>query len=351
MNTAGLTFSRLSSYYPEQRNPFTERLKITDEAHYLSAILHSCENVKEVREYVEDYDHSFFLNDVFIYIDNSGEYLIVEPYKLINGSDSNYILANFCPSITSIEQARELERFSNGEAFLTAHRAEATFGYCTALSDTMHVCRNRNGDGTLLTSIWDTKDKKVNLFFYHAYDTAVQFSLHDELAEGDHGFWIESLFPENAEFQRLKNFKTPSNSVGLRVSLVILAGMLFLFSLAFGVFGMRKLKLSAIPLKQAFLFSVLNGILIVYIAVLITNKGIFYFDVPYTHPSSWAISATSFTPFLLLAAFGPILFYTITLIKSQEKRAWLKVLLVSNSLTYFLLLIGFAYWGVFDFWS
>jgi hypothetical protein len=39
MNTVGLAFSRLASYYPVQNNPFSNRLKITSEADYLSEIL------------------------------------------------------------------------------------------------------------------------------------------------------------------------------------------------------------------------------------------------------------------------------------------------------------------------
>ncbi len=118
MNTVGLAFSRLTSYYPTQNNPFNGRLKIANEADYLSTILHKCVTVKDVKKYIEQYDHSFFLNDVFVYIDTLGDYLIVEPYKLIEGNDPNYVLSNFCPSITDNEQARKLERYRNGEDYL-----------------------------------------------------------------------------------------------------------------------------------------------------------------------------------------------------------------------------------------
>lgn len=50
MNTAGLTFSRLASYHPEQNNPFTDRLKISDEVNYLTNILHKCTTVAEVKK-------------------------------------------------------------------------------------------------------------------------------------------------------------------------------------------------------------------------------------------------------------------------------------------------------------
>lgn len=173
MNTMGLVFSRLASYHPIQTNPFSQRQKINDEAEYLSEILRNCASVKEVKEYVEEYDHSFFINDVFIYIDSLGDYLIVEPYKVIEGYDPTYVLANFCPSITSNQQARKLERYRSGEDFLKTNNAIASLDFCTSLSDTMSVCRSRNGDGTLITSIFDTREKTANIYFYHNFDKVI----------------------------------------------------------------------------------------------------------------------------------------------------------------------------------
>jgi penicillin V acylase-like amidase (Ntn superfamily) len=139
MNTTGLVFSRLSSFYPKQNKRFEDRRKISNEADYLSGILHRCATVKEVKKYIQQFDHSFFLNDVFIYIDSSGDYLIVEPYNFIEGKNPNYVLANFCPSITSDKQARKLERYRNGSDFLKRHKAISSIDFSTALSDTMSV--------------------------------------------------------------------------------------------------------------------------------------------------------------------------------------------------------------------
>ena len=100
MNEVGLVFARLASYYPKQNNPFPNRIKISDEVDYLSEILHKCATIEEVKKYIEQYDHSKFIEGVFLYIDSTGKYLIVEPYDLIVGDDPSYILSNFCPSIT-----------------------------------------------------------------------------------------------------------------------------------------------------------------------------------------------------------------------------------------------------------
>ena len=91
------------------------------------------------------------------------------------------------------------------------HGLDTSLNFCMAMSDTMHVCRNRNGDGTLLTSIWDSQKGLVNLYFYHSYDSTVQFSLSEELVKGDHMISLPTLFPENPEFERLVKYKTPFN--------------------------------------------------------------------------------------------------------------------------------------------
>ena len=350
MNEAGLAFSRLVSYYPKRENPFPSRKKIGNEVDYLTTILHRCATIEEVKTHIEQYDHSVFLDDIFIYIDSTGDYLIVEPYQLIRGNDPHYVLANFCPSITSNEQARKLTRYRNGEDFLTANPAKASLDYCRALSDTMHVCRNRKGDGTLLTSIWNTREKVVNLFFYHSYDSTVQFSLTAELAKGDHLLSVPDLFPPNSEFEELISYKTPFNTPPLRVGLVVLSGLLTLLTLLYGIALMRKNK-SGLSLKTSVLLSVLNVLLIAYLFVLATHRELFYFDAPYKHYGSHLISISSYIPFLLLFAFIPFCLFTIKTLKKENIKRGTKAILLSNKLLFLLLILSFAYWGLYTVWK
>lgn len=348
MNTAGLAFSRLASYHSMQENPFPNRLKISDEVDYLTNILHECATVAEVKNYIAHYDHSIFLQSVFIYVDSLGDYLIVEPYQMLEGNDSNYVLANFCPSITGPGHARKMDRYRNGEDFLKVHHALPSLAYCTALSDTLHVCRNKKGDGTLITSIWDTKQKSVHLYFYHTYDSAVKFSLTEELAKGDHILNVPELFPKNSEFEELVNYCTPSNTVELRISLVISAGLLIFFSLVMGISKIWKRQPLAISFQFVWAMPVINVLLVIYLFILATNKNIFYFDAPYKDPSSIWVSALSYLPLVLFVSMVPFIFRTFKLLKSDEAKLWTKATLVSNLLVYAILMVGFAYWGLYD---
>ena len=350
MNERGLVFSRLVAYHPKQENPFQNRLKVSNEIDYLTDILHKCATVEEVKKYIEQYDHSIFIDDVYIYVDSTGKYLVVEPYKLIEGSEPSYILSNFCPSITVNENARHLERYRNGEDFLKNHTPSSSLSFCSALSDTMHVCRSRNGDGTLLTSIWNTKDGLVNLYFYHSYESTVQFHLSEELSKGDHMINIPELFPENSEFKRLASFKTPFNTPELRVSLVFLGGLLTLFSLLLGVSAIRN-RNSKVTSKAVMVVSAMNLLLTAYLFVLVTNISIYYFDAPYKHYSSNLISISSYMPFFLLLAIVPFTSFTVNRFRSADTKSWIKAVLASNNLIYLMLMVSFAYWGLYSIWN
>ena len=350
MNEKGLVFSRLMAYYPEQKNPFLHKLKIGNEVDYLSDILHQCATVKEVKKYIEKYDHSVFSDDVFIYIDSQGNYLIVEPYKLIEGNKANYVLSNFCPSITNHEQARQLMRYRNGDDFLKTKKVNPSLAYYAALSDTMHVCRNRNGDGTLLTSIWDTKDGVVNLYFYHNFNSTVRFNLSNELAKGDHTINIASLFPSNSEFERLKSYKTPYNTPVLRILLVAIAGLLF-FILFMVFLAALKAKHTEITFKNTWLIAAVNLLLMGYLFILVTNENIYYFDAPYQHYDSVLISIASYIPFLLLVVIIPLTLFTVKRLKSSNTKRWIKATLVFNNLIYLLLILSFGYWGLYSVWK
>lgn len=347
MNEAGLTFSRLASYFPAVEGQDSGKKAIANEIIYLTEIMHQCRTVEDVARYIEQHDHSIFIDDVFIYIDRSGNYIVVEPYNILKGNDPYYVLSNFCPSITTHEKARKLERYKNGEDFLIRHENKASLAFCTALSDTMHVCRNRNGDGTLLTSIWDTEKGLVNLYFYHSYDTTIQFNLEEELAKGNHIYNVASLFPVNPEFARLSDYKTPFNTPFIRVLLAIVGGALTVLSLVYAVLLIQKRKALG-AYKILGVISLLNLLITAHAFVLATNISVFYFDVPYIHYSSTIISASSYIPFLLLLALIPTAFYSYRLIKSLKNNRGTKILLLFNALIYVLMIMGFNYWGLFD---
>ena len=132
MNEYGLTFSRLASPAPEKDLIIdVSKKKITNPTLYLKDIMHKCKTIDEVRAYIQKYDQSFFIEDVFIYIDLTGRYLIVEPDTMIIGNDSKYVLANFCPSRNSDFNSIKQVRYRNGVEFLK-NKIDTSIQFCTA---------------------------------------------------------------------------------------------------------------------------------------------------------------------------------------------------------------------------
>lgn len=336
MNEVGLAFSRLASYHPSVEVDRSNKIVIANEVNYLQGILQNCRSVADVKSYIERYDHSIFIDDVFIYVDSSGDYLVVEPFDLILGSDSTYLLSNFCPSITPHEASRNLERFRNGEDFIKLHTPNTSLDYATALSDTMHVCRSRNGDGTLLTSLWDPQVGKVTLYFYHDYAHAVQFNLKEELAQGDHYFSVPELFPTNSEFERFVEYTTPFNTPVLRIGIAVTGGFLMLISLfLFMSYFLRKRSRSINGLRLA--YPILNFFVFDFLFVIATDINIYYFVAPYQHYSSSLITALAYVPFLLLIAAIPLAIFTSRLFKSPHCSKWVKSIILCNGVTYIVL--------------
>ncbi|MGX7668681.1 hypothetical protein [Flavobacterium pedocola] len=345
MNEHGLCYSRLaSSITKKDRSGFENRLKITNPTVYLKNIIHNCKTVDDVQKFISQYDHSYFLDDVFIYVEPSGKYLVVEPYLMTVGYDPKYVLANFCPSETTTEKAMRLNRYKNGVTFLK-DKTDISLAFCTALSDTMSVCREKIGDGTLLTSIWNPKDGIVNLYFYHNYQKSIQFNIKEELAKGNHSIEIQKLFPKNEEFEKLATYQTPQNNDKLRF---LLMGIGFLSLVSAFYFAVTYIRNKKQYTKFILLFLPSGIVLFYYMFVLCTNINVFYFKAPYEDYGSWLITLTSYIPFLLLLLVIPIGKLTFKTCKNNTFNTVTKFILILNLTSYITLIGLFFYWGFYN---
>jgi hypothetical protein len=342
MNEFGLTFSRLAAYHPERKNHDGKQV-IEKPDLFLMEILRTCKNIDDVFEKLDQYDRTSFIQDVLVYIEPSGNYLIVEPYKLIRGNDPTFIQANFCPSITTETKRRKQERYRKGQEYVQTG-FNTTDSFCEKLSSEMHVCRDKVGDGTLLTSIWDTKTMKVTLFFYHDFSEKIVFDIKDEILKGDHQLEVSALFSENHEFEKLKNYITPFNTDWMRLALASI-GLLFLFSaLYFGISIFSKNKIEGIPLRILLFFSFL--IFFGYMFVLATNIEIYYFPSPYTHYSSSLITLSSYTPYVIILFLSAVIYLHLRKGYYKSWSGFSKKLLLLNGVTLGCLIIAFFYWGI-----
>lgn len=345
MNDQGLVFERLVAYHPPLENhPIHQRKKITNQTLFLKQVLHSCKNVYEVYNLFSTYDHSMFSDDVFIYADANGDYLIVEPYSLSIGNDSTYVLANFCPSLANNASAKQ-QRYINGKAFLSS-KTDSSLAFCKRLSDTMHVCRPYLGDGTLLTTIWNLTDKTVNLYFYHNYTTTRKFNVITELKKGNHAFAVKDLFPPNAEFDALANYSIPKNNTTM-AALVVGSGVFFLFSFLYFLYQYLFKRKNGKMLLHATL-TVWSFIMVYEMLVLSGPINRFYFAAPYIDALSTLQTLASFVPFLVALVVLPLFIFTLRTVNNKQWNVLSKTILVVNTVLSCIFIGLFYYWHFYS---
>jgi hypothetical protein len=344
MNESGLSFSRLASFIPRHRTN-GKKPPILNQTNFLKHILHSCRTVEEVQRYVSQFDRSTFMEDVLIYIEKSGKYLIVEPYSTQIGYENTYVLSNFCPSITSQKEALKLNRYRKGIELLNS-KVDTTLVFLRSLSDSMHVCRPKIGDGTLLTSIWNLNDGKIHLYFYHDYRKSRTFDLRDELQKGDHLFSIDDLFPINAEFEKLGTYITTKNTVWMMLSMMTFSFILFFLAVCFLISFMRK-KDQNNYVKM--LLSILGFVLSFYVFILCTHQNIFYFPAPYEDRFSKLVSLAAYVPNILGLIILPLIYWNFLVMKAKSWTFITRNLFLLNILIYVILLCFFLYWRLFWF--
>lgn len=342
MNEHGLSFSRLGAFHPFEKSDKSKKL-IGHPDHFLMDVMRKCKTIEEVYDFVDQFDRSCFIADVFVYIEPSGNYLIVEPYRLIRGNDPTLVQANFCPSITSESDRRKQNRYKDGQDFLL-NGYNTSPQFCRDLSNEMHVCRDKVGDGTLLTSVWDTKDLNVTLYFYHDYTDSVVFNLPNEFSKGDHLLAVNSLFQNNYEFELLGSYITPFNTDWIRMTIAIF-GLIFLLSaLYFGISSLSKRNKSSRLMRLA-LF-VLLALSFCYMFVLATDIYIYYFPAPYVHYSSVLITLSSYIPYTMIALLIVVGFLHWRRNYFQNWRKFSFAILSLNMLMILSLIFPFFYWGI-----
>lgn len=344
MNTEGLVYSRLASHNPgvPENYSFPEKT-ISNPTQFLKSVLHQCKNVDEVFDLIKQYNHSIFFEDVIIYTDRSGKYLIMEPYLLTMGSDANYVLSNFCPSVVSEEQKMELTRYRNGIEYLQTFK-DTSFSFFRNLSEAMHVNREKANDGTLLTSIWDNNAGEVTLFFYHNYKDSVRFVLNDELNKGNRLLSIESLFPFNENFEKLKHYKTPYNTKWI-MAFIMISGCFFFVSSAYFMFLLYSKRRQNYAYKWLLIGMVpFTMVMFWYMFVLCTNIGIYYFPAPFTDSHKPWVSASSYIPIVLISVILPLLFFNFKILQIKKWNAFPAGMLTLNVLSYVTLTVLFFYW-------
>ncbi|HMZ88503.1 MAG TPA: hypothetical protein PK511_06580 [Chitinophagales bacterium] len=342
MNIDGLVYDAFTMYdgnVQPNGKPIAENLPI-----FLRDIMQSCGTVDEVYKYAINFDRHNFDRAMMLFVDTTGKYLVMEADTMIIGNDSTFLLANFSFSKTKDLSTVSLGRYQRGRTFLEKHEIGG-LDFCRALMDTMSECRERKGDGTLYTSLYDTKRRLISLCFYHNYDRVHILSLNDELAKGEHWIAMETLFPKNEEFETLKSYITPANHITLLPIMLIVVILLLGMAAILSTQWFRQLHLAEKNLQYLRIsIAIFNALLAIYIWVIMNEPAVYYFPAPYFEAGRGWINLLSYMPVLTLivmAATGWLVFR-----KQVVTTTGARVGFYVNAVVWLLCAIAFAYWGL-----
>ncbi len=201
INNKGLVFDGFANPFLEIKN--VEWKKDIPIGQAVRKIMHSYENVREVKAYLSTINLSSLAGGQLVFVDRSGTYLIVEGDELIIGSESEKSFSNFYYSqIESIEEV-ELQNVKNGLAYLKNVTPDPTLEYCGTVMNNFS-----NPDGfTQYSTIYDLEKLTIRVYLFHDYSEYVEINLLEELEKGDRKMMIPELFSKDSQgYQNYSKF-------------------------------------------------------------------------------------------------------------------------------------------------
>jgi len=350
MNEAGLAYDGLTTL-PKPIKNIAGKKSVTSPTEFLKAIMQSCRTVEDVYKYAIQYNRQqHFNHGELLFADPSGNYLVMESDTIILGKNPTYIIANFCPSITSEKEKLNWARYGRGHQFIQNNTTDTNgFRYTLALTDTMHECREKLGDGTMYSFVADLQNKDISLYFYHDFSRPIKFNLTSELEKGDHQVDMVSMFPANKEFTALTSFKTPRNTIWIAAFLMCAGTLFFISALYFTI----DIILSAIK-KRIGPFKNLKPVLVVlgfalcyYMYQLLSNAAILFSPAPYRDVSFSLLDIAAYLPYVCLLIILPMIYAATRIIKNPEWNILSKGMVMLNILACMILTGLFYYWKMF----
>jgi tetratricopeptide (TPR) repeat protein len=211
MNQAGLVFDGFAMDYLAINDTLGKKNLCFD---FLKDILKKCTNVDDVKKYFSQYNLHGLETSMFLFIDKTGKYLVVEGDSLIIGNNQSYVLSNFYPSLIKDESEIEISFYHKGKRLLESKK-DTSISFCSSVMDTMHQERDWGG-GTMYTTIYDLKEGTIYLYYFRDYTHVVKFNLNQEIKKNDYSLVIPDLFPANKKGQDfLNNYNELSNEIDL----------------------------------------------------------------------------------------------------------------------------------------
>ena len=164
----------------------------------ITQAMQTCRQVEEVKEYFLTIDLSEMVTGMLVFVDKTGDYLIIEGDELILGEEKEQVFSNFYPSQTRSEEV-SIPFYQRGLAFINHSEGESSFSYCSSVMGSLQQ------NITQYTTIYDLDALTIRLHHFQNFKDYQEIDLRKELEKGAHQLYMHELFPENTA--GLKNYR------------------------------------------------------------------------------------------------------------------------------------------------
>ena len=187
MNEAGLVFDA----FGVSNKPLKDTLgkEPIFELDLKRKIMTECSTVEEAKALIEKYNLYFWSHSVWVFLDRTGKYLIVDGNSRVLGDKDYFVQTNFRQSEIVDESKIDCWRYKKAMSLLKKHN-EASIEYCSSIMDSVHQ------NNTLYTTVYDLNNSIIYLYYFHNYKKSIRFDLKEELKKGERILVIPELFPE-----------------------------------------------------------------------------------------------------------------------------------------------------------
>ncbi|MFK7774153.1 MAG: nuclear transport factor 2 family protein [Saprospiraceae bacterium] len=192
INDGGLMFDGFAMPYLEVKN--TKGKTKMSISKMIRHIMHSYASVNDVKAYLAKINLGGFTNSMIVFVDQKGDYLIVEGDELIIGNDAEKSFSNFYPSQTKSLADVNIPFYQNGLKFINSSKATPSVDYCGLVMKNLAQDR-----ATQYSTIYDLENLVVRVYHYQNYENFVEINLKEELQKGAHTLLIPELFPKDTK--------------------------------------------------------------------------------------------------------------------------------------------------------
>jgi len=216
INEAGLMFDGFGMPYLAINNMEGKTQMPIGQA--MQNIMHTSSNVKEVKDYLSKIDLSSLTTGMVVFVDRTGDYLIVEGEGLILGNDAEQSFSNFYPSQTSCTSDVDLPYYQNGINFQEKYEANFSMDYCSAVMENFSqatVSKPSSVSKTQYTTVYDLENLIIQVYLFNNFEECVEIDLKEYLQKGNQTLSIPDLFSKTSEgylfFQNYNNENDPAS--------------------------------------------------------------------------------------------------------------------------------------------